>query len=140
MTLPRLLHPLPTEIQSVDPASVSQDEGYREPIQTIGRSTTFTVPGQWKWFSDRELRMHKHGAQESSDGYVLVRNVDLRAQGKTISRGDRIIGYGTGANRVALDVEVTKLRYEGHYPDQFGPALVKAFFSDREPSRQSRGG
>ncbi len=140
MVQPRLIHPIPTEIQSTAPATVSQDEGYREPIQTIGRSTTFTVPGQWKWFSDRELRMQKSGAQEGSDGYVLLRTVDLAALNKKVNRGDRIIGYGSGRGRVDLDVEVVRLRYEGHYPDQGGPALIKAFFADRQPAHQTRGG
>lgn len=140
MVLPRLLHPIPTEIQSRAPATVSQDQGYREPVQTIGRSATFTILGQWKWFSSRELRMNKSGAEEGEDGYVLLRMIDLAAQSKKIARGDRIVGYGAGRGRVDLDVEVVKLRYEGHYPDQVGPALVKAFFSDRQPSRQTPGG
>lgn len=140
MVLPNLLHPIPTEIQQKNPALVSQDEGYREPVQTIGRGTTYTVQGQWKWFSDRELTMQKSGAGEASDGYVLLRNIDLAVIGKKIGRGDRIVGYGAGVNRVDLDVEIVKLRYEGHYPDQVGPALVKAFFSDRQPARQTRGG
>lgn len=140
MVLPRLLHPIPTEIQSRAPATVSQDEGYREPVQTIGRSATFVIPGQWKWYSASELRMNKSGAEEGEDGYVLLRAIDLASQGKKIARGDRIIGYGAGRGRVDLDIEIVKLRYEGHYPDQAGPALIKAFFSDRQPSRQTPGG
>lgn len=137
--LPRLLHPFPTQIQTAEPATVSQDEGYREPVQTIGRSETFTIAAQWKWFSDRELALNRSGAEESSDGYVLLRYTDLRALGKEVKRGDRIIGYGTGAAAVKTDLYVVKLRHEGHYPDQGGPALVKAFFADRQPAHQTRG-
>lgn len=139
MPLPNLIHPLPTHVQSVNPGATIQDEGYREPVQTVAYGETYTAPGQWKWISDRELRMQDAGAEEYSTGYVLFRMSDLRALGKTISRGDRIIGYGSGAAKVDLDVYVTKLRYEGHYPDQQGPALVKAFFNDRASERQKRG-
>jgi hypothetical protein len=49
------------------------------------------------------------------------------------------VAYGSGVARTELDVYVTKLRYEGHYPDQHGPGLVKAFFNDRAPERQKPG-
>jgi hypothetical protein len=139
MVLPNLLHPLPTDVQSVNRNATIQDTGYNEPVQTVEYDATFTLPGQWKWMSDKELRAQDIGAVEYSTGYVLFRASDLRALGKTIKTGDRIIGYGAGAARVALDVYVTKLRYEGHYPDQHGPALVKAFFNDRAPERQKLG-
>ena len=140
MVLPRLIHPLPTDVQSVDTGATIQDDGYNEPVQSVVYSETFTVAGQWKWFSDQELRMQDIGAVEYSSGYVLMRLTDLRALGKEIKRGDRIIGYGTGASRIELDVYVTRVRFEGHYPDQHGPALVKAYFNDRAPERQQRGG
>jgi len=138
--LPNLIHPLPTDVQPVDRAATIQDDGYNEPVQTVVYREAYTAPGQWKWASDKELRMQEIGALEYSTGYVLFRMRDLRALGQTIGVGDRIIGYGAGAARVPLDVYVVKLRYEGHYPDQYGPSLVKAFFSDRAPERQKRGG
>jgi hypothetical protein len=84
--------------------------------------------------------MQDIGSIGYSTGYVLFRMADLRTLGKIINVGDRIIGYGSGVARVPLDVYVTKLRYEGHYPDTHGPSLVKAFFNDRLPERQQRGG
>lgn len=139
MVLPRLIHPLPTEVRSVNRNATIQDDGYNEPVQVVEYDPIFTVPGQWKWLSDKELRTQDIGAVDYSTGYVLFRFVDLRALGKEIKTGDRIVAYGTGAARTPLDVYVTKLRYEGHYPDQHGPALVKAFFNDRAPERQKRG-
>lgn len=140
MANPRLLHPLPTSVQSVNVADTIQDNGYAEPVQNVTYDPVFTVPGQWKWWTDKELRVNDDsGASESSTGYVLFRRADLRALGKDIKRGDRIAGYGAGAARVELDVYVVKLRYEGHYADQGGPALVKAYFADRQPERQQRG-
>lgn len=139
MVLPRLIHPIPTDIQSFDPQSTIQDDGYEEPVQIVEYGTTFTVNAQWKWFSDKELQSQNYGAEEKSDGYVLMRRVDLLALGQSIKRGDRIGAYGVGANRLETDLYITKVRHEGHYPDQGGPALVKAYFSDRQPSRQTPG-
>lgn len=139
MPLPNLLHPIPTDFQSFEPQNTIQDEGYQEPVQTVAYSAVFTVPGQWKWYSSRELRMQKSGAQQGEDGYVLVRPFDLNAIGKKIAIGDRIVGYGVGAARVDLDVYVVRVRPEGHYPDLKGPGLLKAFFSDRQPERQKPG-
>jgi hypothetical protein len=139
MAQPRLLHPLPTEIQSVNVTATIQDDGYTEPVQTVQYEEAFIVPGQWRWLSDRELRMQDSGASEYSTGYVVLLTRNLRTLGKSIKRGDRIAGYGSGVARVPLDVYVTKLRYEGHYPDQLGPTFLKAFFSDRQPERQRRG-
>lgn len=140
MVAPNLIHPLPTDVQAVDVGSTIQDDGYNEPVQSVVYAPAYTVPGQWKWLSDEELRMQDIGAVEYSTGYVLMCTRDLRALGQKIKRGDRIVAYGTGAARVELDVYVTKIRFEGHYPDQHGPALVKAFFNDRAPERQKRGG
>lgn len=139
MVLPRLIHPLATEIQPHQPDQTIQNEIYREPVESVSRGPTYMIQGQWKWFGDRELRMQKIGAQEESDGYVLLRRRDLAALGQKISINDRIVGYGVGVGRVDLDVYVVKLRHEGHYPDQGGPALLKAFFLARQPGRQSSG-
>jgi len=139
MPLPNLIHPLPTEIQSLDRSATIQDDGYGEPVQTVVYGSSFSVPAQWKWMSARELNMQNIGAVEYSTGYVLLRLVDLRALGKAIKIGDRICAYGSGAGRIELDVYVTRITYEGHYPDQQGPSLVKAYFADRQPARQNPG-
>jgi hypothetical protein len=126
-------------VQSVNRDMTIQDAGYSEPVQLVQYDDVYTVPGQWKWLSDKELRAQDIGAVEYSTGYVLFRMSDLRALGKRIKTGDRIVAYGSGVARTELDVYVTKLRYEGHYPDQHGPGLVKAFFNDRAPERQKPG-
>lgn len=140
MPLPRLIHAVPTEIRQIKTGTTIYDEGYREPVQQADRGETKTVPGQWKWGLDRELRPGKSGPEEGSDGYVLFRTFDLKAQDITIARGDRIVGYGGGRNRIDLDVYVTELKFIGHYPDQAGATMVKAFFKDRQPGKQTRGG
>ena len=141
MPLPRLIHPVPTDVRQIDKTETIYDEGYREPVQQAERGVTKTVPGQWKWGSDKELRPGKSGPEEESDGYVLFRLIDLEGQGiNPLQIQDQIVGYGGGRGRVNLDVYIISLRYIGHYSDQAGPSMVKAFFKDRQPSRQTRGG
>lgn len=139
MVLPRLIHPVPTFIQPVLVADTFQDDDYNEPIQAVRYGETYAIPGQWNWFTDRELRAQQYGSEEGSIAYVMVRRYDLHLLGKIVSRGDRVIAYGAGYNKIDLDLYVTKLRYEGHYPDQGGPALMKVFVNDRQPTRQTRG-
>jgi len=135
MVLPRLLHPVPTEIERIDRDSVIVDEDYGEPFETVARHSTVTIDGQWKWEQDNSLRATDAGAEEGADGYVLFRLTDIRDAGFTsIRRGDKIIAYGSGANRVETNVFVIKIKYSGHYPDQSGPSLLKAFFADRNPT------
>ena len=136
MVLPRLLHPIPTEIERIDRASVLTDDDYGEPYEIVARQATVTVDGQWSWESDDALRVTDLGAEEGSDGYVLFRLTDLRAAGFTsIRRGDKIVAYGSGDNRVECNLFVVKIKYSGHYPDQAGPSLLKAFFADRNPAQ-----
>lgn len=139
MVLPRLIHPVPTFIQSVLVDQTIQDDGYNEPVQSVRYSETYEIPGQWNWYTDREINAVQYGSEERSIGYFMVRRFDLNLIGKMIQRGDRVIGYGVGTNKIDLDVYVTKLRYEGHYPDQGGPSLMKIFINDRQPARQTRG-
>ena len=113
------------------------DDDMREPVQQSARGGSVVVPGQIKWGLDRAFNSQRSGPAEDSDGYVLFRLVDLAAATPpiTIARDDRFLRLGT----IDVDVYVTSLRYEGHYTDQGGPTLVKAFFRDRQPSRNQRG-
>jgi len=133
--IPNLLHPVPISIQSLDRTNTIYDDDMREPVQQETNVATVIVPGQVKWGKDQAFVPSSIGAQEDSDGYVLFRFVDLAAAGVTLKREDRFIALGT----YITDVYVVSLQPCGHYPDQGGPTLIKAFFSDRQPSRQSRG-
>lgn len=135
MPIPNLIHPVPILIQQIDTAETLYDDELREPVQQSVRGATVTVDGQVKWGLDQSVDSERRGAQEDSDGYVLFRYVDLQAQGVTLKHEDRFIKLGT----LDVDVYVTSLRPEGHYSDTGGPTLVKAFFADRQPSRQTRG-
>jgi len=81
------------------------------------------------------LEATKAGARENAVGYVLFRKVDLDAASITLQINDRFAKLGT----VDADVYVDRIEHTAHYPDQGGPALVKAHFSDRRPAEQTRG-
>jgi hypothetical protein len=116
------------------------DEEYQEPVQQAAREAVVTVLGQVKWTIDERLRATLQGVETEAEGYILFRRVDLRAKSITeLKMDDRFIMVGVGPNARAVDLYIVGLRFEGHYTDQGGAALVKAFFKDRDPSRQSPG-
>jgi len=135
MTQPNLLHPVPVQVQSLDKANTMYDEHTREPIQQASHSVTKTVQGQPRWGVAAGLEMSNNGPQENAAGYVLFRHVDLDAAELTLKENDRFIKIGNQE----VDVYIVSLRYEGHYSDAGGSTLVKAFFRDRQPSRQRLG-
>lgn len=138
--LPRLLHPIAVEIEPLNRAESIVDPDFQEPVQQASRGPRVTAPAQVQWGLDEELRATLQGAEQGSDGYLLFRTIDLRALSVTLHQGDRFVSIGVGANKIDADLYVTALRYNGHYQDQGGATLVKAFFKDRFPSKQTRGG
>ncbi len=139
--LPNLLHPIPIQIRQMVRTSTPVDEDYQEPVQQASLGPVVTAPGQVKWTMDERLRASLTGAEAESEGYILFRRVDLRARGVAeLQQNDRIIAVGVGANARPVDLYITGVRFEGHYPDQGGASLVKAFFRDRNPSKQTPGG
>jgi hypothetical protein len=134
MPIPNLLHPVPVTVQPIDRENTIVDTGYGEEYEVVARTATVVLPGQVKWGGFDRFRATDAGPEEGEDGYVLFRAIDLRAKSlATIKRGDRFIALGGSPNSVATDVYVTRVRFEGHYPDQKGPTLLKAFFTDRQP-------
>lgn len=129
---PRLLHPVPVIVETLERASTIYDPDFREPVQNVVRGAPVTCPGQVKWGLDQALESSRSGPKEEADGYALFKLADLAALGVTLKREDRFTSLGG----IAADVYVVALRYEGHYPHQGGPALVKAFFKDRHTSTE----
>ncbi len=139
--LPNLIHPIPVEIRQLLRSETIVDPDYMEPIQQAELAEPVIAPGQVKWSMDERLRATLIGAESEAEGYVLFRRIDLRARGVAeLKQNDRITAMGIGPNRRAVDLYIVGLRFEGHYPDQGGAALLKAFFKDRDPSKQNRGG
>ncbi len=139
--LPNLLHPVPIQIRQIRRSATVVDPDYREPVQQAKLGPTITAPGQMKWTIDERLRTTLTGPEQEAEGYILFRRVDLRARGITeLAQNDRIVAVGAGANARLVDLYIVGLRFEGHYPDQGGASLVKAFFKDRQPGKQTPGG
>jgi hypothetical protein len=133
MAQPRLIHPVPVTIEQLDLAETIQDDDYREPVQQAARKAKVTsVKGQPRWEGSKELEFTKGGVQQKADGYVLFRYVDLEAAGVTLSDNDRFTLIG----KQVTDVYIVQLQPVAHYSDKGGATLLKAFFMDRQPSRQ----
>lgn len=134
MVLPRLIHPCTIQLEQINKASTVMDDDTREPVQKVTRKAVVSVEGQPAWSQDLGAEADLAGIVVRSAGYVLFRKVDLDAASVTIQLEDRIIQMG----HVHTDVYIHKIEWCGHYPDQAGPSLLKAYFRDMEPSRQGR--
>ena len=135
MPLPNLIHPVPVIIEQLDEGETYYDEDAREPIQDGARPVQVTLQGQVEWRSQKNAQQTRAGVVEGADGYVLFRLIDLAAAGITIDREDRFARIGG----IDTDVYVHRLEWVGHYPEFGGPTLLKAYFEDRGPARQTRG-
>lgn len=135
MPIPRLLHPVPVTIEQISKATTLYDEDAREPIQFAARPVSKTLDGQAKWQSQFAEGNTRGGTTEGAAGYVLFRQIDLDAKSIVLQIEDRISRIGT----LDTDVYISRLRPVGHYPDQGGHTMIKAFFDDRQPSKQTRG-
>lgn len=135
MPVPNLTHPVPCWIQSLDRGETFFDEDLREPIQSEVHGPTIICPGQVMWVMDQKMSLSNSGVDEDSDGYVLFRFIDLNAKGIVLKREDRFIRLG----KQDVDVYVIGLQPIAHYPDQGGATMIKAFFRDKNASRQNKG-
>ena len=141
MVLPNLIHPIDIEIQQISRSTTIVDPDFDEPVENVARAPTITCKGQVKWEDDDQQRPTKIGSDSGTEGYMLFRRIDLRNKGiPTLNQGDRFISIGSGANKVPIDVFVVKLKYIGGYTDRKGSTMVKAFFRDRHPAKQTKGG
>lgn len=140
MVAPRLIHPVDVELEQLSRSTTVVDDEFREPIQQGDRSTRVTLQAQPKWGFDDKNIPTKLGSDSEADGYFLFRTDQLATAGVTIQQGDRFVSVGSGANKRDIDVYVVRLQPMGHYTDQLGNTLLRAWFKDRHPSKQTRGG
>lgn len=137
MPTPRLLHPVPVYIRQIDREQTPQDDRARSPKgQARRKQKPIKLRAQVKIGDTDNPKASPGGVIESSDGYLLFLTVDLRAARVLIDRGDRVVQIGDGKAARDVDYYITKVQHRGHYPGQKGPTLLKAFFTDRHPSRQ----
>lgn len=134
--IPNLIHPTPITMQQIMRGAAVEDPDYRELVQTAVYGAAVIVPGQVKWKSSQAFRLERGGTLDGSDGYVLFRIVDLQAAGITeLHINDKITQFGTGANAIQRQVYIVMLEPNGHYPDNGGATMVKAYVKDRQPAR-----
>ena len=128
---PRLLHPVPVLLEQIDTSTTLYDEDAREPIQQAAHKTVVELSGQVKYGSSKEQSYELGGIRENERGYVLFRTVDLEAKSVTLQLNDRITKIGN----VTHDSYIVRLEPAMHYPAH-GNTGLKAYFSDRAPSKQ----
>lgn len=132
MPIPNLLHPVTVVLRQKALADTAMDEDAREPIQVVERDDAVNIQGQPRFKSlGMTASYHPGGVQVATEGYVLFRYVDLRAQSITLAHGDRITNIGN----IECDIYIERLEPTAPYPDQGGPTMVKAHCRDRVPAR-----
>jgi hypothetical protein len=138
MPMPRLIHPIPVEIRKADRKfTAAYDDNFREPVGQVRRKQKpIKLRAQLKIKDTDAATATAGGVQEQSNGYLLFLTADLKRAGVTIEIGDRVVKLGEGDNAREVDYYITKFYWRGHYPAAGGPTLLKAFFMDRQPSRQ----
>ncbi len=144
MVVPNLLNPVLITIDRIDTTETQYDPILRETLNIIRRRPSFNINAQIvyrKVFvkgsldgSDLEGQMGEGigGTIPNSDGYVLLRIVDLAAKSLTINdvaKGDRIIKLA----QLDTDYYVVGKRPAAQYTDQGGFTLLAVFFEDRNP-------
>lgn len=128
--IPRLLHPITVVVEKFSSASTVYDEDAYEPVKQASRSESVTLPAQVLWGTKDGVEPSTLGLQDTDDGYVLFRKLDMDAIGYKPQRRDRITSIGT---LTGLKLYITGVRPRGHYPDQGGYSLWQCNFKDRAP-------
>lgn len=131
MPTPRLIHPIKITISQWSKEEGIFDDEMREAIGQTIRLPDAIVPGQVAWETKDQVTVEKNGIQLTSNGYILFRYIDLSAKNVTLKEEDNIIKIGWQI----VNLYIVALTPAGHYPDRNGATLVKAYFTDRMPSR-----
>lgn len=129
MPMPRLIHPVDVTILRVDKSSTAYDRDAREPLRSVARVEVRTV-AQVGYKSIRDPAYQPQGIAVDAKGHLLFRVVDLDEVDYEPSEGDKITQIGIRA----VELYVTACSDLGHYGDQGGATLVRAYFSDRTPA------
>jgi hypothetical protein len=133
--IPNLLNAVDVDIEQLDTSATVYDSDFREPVQQANHSVKKTVKGQVKWSEGRmygsEMATTPIGVEDNAAGYVLFRFVDLEAKSIVLKNNDRFVKLG----KIDTDLYVIALQPCGHWSDQKGATMIKAYFLDRAPSR-----
>ena len=132
MPLPRLIHPVPILIRLSDDDETFFDDDAREPVQKMARKPTVQLDGQVRWPRSVDPDPVNAGDVKDSRGYILFRQKDIDDAGVVLSKGDNIIKIG----KLDSNEYINEFEPLGHYPDQGGHTLLKAYYAGRAPSRK----
>jgi hypothetical protein len=127
MPVPNLLHPVKITLQRRNVIDTLFDEDMREPIGQTSYYAEETLAGQVSWENKDNVYVDEKGTQLKAIGYILFRYVDLESKGITLKYQDRIKKIG----RHEEELYIINTKPIGHYPDQDGATLIRAYFTDR---------
>lgn len=135
---PRLINPVPVFIRKADPDNtaavntslhepVGQMRRFRDPIKLLAQISYIKMDNPVPTAG---------GINEISDGYLVFQISRLRKMGIMVDRGDQVTQIGQGRTLMAVDYYITKIQPLGHTSLAKGATLIKAYFADRQPTRQ----
>lgn len=127
---PRLLNPTKVKIAQKNEAKTQYDNLRRTPINVVAKDAEFSIDAQVKWNTQigdfGNPQVLQEGVDEREMGYLIMRTKDLKAAGKVIKRGDRLIQI----EDQVVQFYILRVEYGSHYGGKF--KLMKVVFSDRE--------
>lgn len=127
MSVPNLLHPVRITLRRRDVDNTLFDEDMREPIGQTSYYEEETIWGQVSWENKDNVFVDEKGTRLTAIGYILFRYVDLESAGIILKFQDRITKIG----RHEEELYIIKTKPMGHYTDQDGASLIRAYFVDR---------
>ena len=130
---PNLIHPLDVDIEQISRSTSYYDEDAREAIQQVFRGSKVTVKGQPRIRSFQRLDVERGGSRHEVSGYVLFRKRDLDSANITLQINDKITKIGN----LTVEVFIERLEAMGHLDSFGGHTLMKAWITDRIPSKRS---
>lgn len=132
---PDLIEPVALVVETINKVQTPYSTGVsgkREIINHVVRDQ-FTIPAQVVFANlDQDMQTSQLGASEKAKGYVILKRGDLKAQGKQINRGDRIVQIHGEPLKQLLYFIHSVGDLSSHFSDT-GFSFVRVFFSDREP-------
>jgi len=136
LPLPRLLHKTLVKIRQQNQSGTKYDRRAREPVGKVARRVPIYPYAQVSWKS-AVIKTTAEGNEVTVDGYLLFLRTDLVKLGIDIQYSDLIYEIGTGPALRSVNLFVEMIQYRGHNPNYGGHTLVKAWFTDKSPTRHS---
>lgn len=136
MSVPHLIHPILCVVEQISKGTTIYDEDTREPIQQADRATAVSIMGQPRWRRRDVVSMQRGGDRQEAKAYIVFRKVDMDAllgDNVQFQLGDKVtrIGHQT------VEYFIIEREWLAHLPAHGGPSLLRAWLSDRNPSKRS---